>query len=121
MEMTVAILGYVLGIAGMAGVWLVPSRIWQLVVLHRVGQPLVRTTLSTAVGLSVAAVLLVAILVAATSLPLVFRCLWGEACGPSRGSGLIRLVFFGVAVVAVELIWQAGAYLQRRSNNEHAV
>jgi hypothetical protein len=114
MATLIAILAHILGLVGMAGVWLVPSRIWQLVVLRRIGGPLPRGRRYAVLVLIVAAALAFSIFVAADSLPRVFRCLWEGWCTATRGGGLLNLAVFGAAVLLVEATWFAASSLLRR-------
>ena len=105
METTVKIAAHLLGLVGMAGVWLVPSRLWSVVVLRKIGAPLAVSTRS--VLLAVAALLAIAfsMYVALDSLPRVFRCLWEEQCTATRGGGLFNLALYGLTVLLVETTW----------------
>jgi len=102
------------GVVGMAGVWLVPSRFWELFVVRRVGLPLNRNARSASLAIMVFTAILFSLFVALETLPRVFRCLWEGWCTSTRGGGLLNLAVFGVTVLMVEATWLACSALARR-------
>jgi len=118
METLVATVTHILGLVGMAGVWLVPSRIWQLLVLRQIGSPLSRGRSSIVFVLIVSAALAFSVYVAADTLPRVFRCLWENWCTATRGGGLLNLAIFGVTVLVLEAAWFiSNIFLRRCAKN----
>lgn len=105
MHDTIAIAAHLLGLLGMAGVWLVPRRTWMLVLLFRRGFPGQARRRIFWVALVMLAALGVSLLVGASPLPRVFRCLWDGWCTANRGGGLLNLALFGVSVLVVEACW----------------
>lgn len=114
MEIFIAAAAHILGLVGMAGVWLVPSRIWQLLVLRRIGGSLTGGIRSAVVVLVVSAALAFSIFVAADAMPRVFRCLWEGWCTATRGGALLNLALFGVTVLLVEATWLVSGILLHR-------
>ena len=118
METVVAIVVHLLGLVGMAGVWLVPSRLWQLFVLRSIGIPLKRNSHSVFLAISVSAVIAFSVYVASDTLPRVFRCLWEGWCTAARGGGLFNLALFGATVLLVEAtLFSCRLLSRRRSGN----
>lgn len=105
MENAVTALVHILGLVGMAGVWLVPYRLCTLLFQRRIGVPL--TTHSRHLFLSVVVLLALAfsLFVASDSLPRVFVCLWHGWCTATQGGALFSLALFGLAVLVVETAW----------------
>jgi len=114
METLVATVAHILGLVGMAGVWLAPSRIWQLLVQRQIGSPLSRSRSSVVFVLIVLAAFALSVYVAADTLPRVFRCLWTNWCTATRGGGLLNLAIFGVTVLVVEAAWFISSTFLRR-------
>jgi hypothetical protein len=114
METVVAFGAHLFGLVGMAGVWLVPSRLWHLFVLRRIGTPLQRNSLSAALAITVLVAIACSVYVACGTLPRVFRCLWEGWCTAARGGGLFNLAMFGATVLLVEATWFSCRILSRR-------
>ena len=105
METTIAIAAHILGLIGMAGVWLVPARLWSVTILRRIGTPLSADPLSVALAFVVLLSIAISAYVALDSLPRVFRCLWEGWCTATRGGALFNLALFGLTVLLVEATW----------------
>jgi hypothetical protein len=119
METLVPTVAHILGLVGMAGIWLVPSRIWQLLVLRKIGRPLSRSRSSIVFALIVSAALALSVYIATDTLPRVFRCLWESRCTSNRAGGLLNLALFGITVLVVEVAWLiSGIFLRRCAKNE---
>jgi hypothetical protein len=91
----------------MAGVWLIPAHAWTLAYQHRSVSERHRSSYGLVVLVALSIVLGVAAFVGVNTLPVVFRCLYESRCTGTRAGALIFLDIFGVAVVVVELLWQA--------------
>jgi hypothetical protein len=117
METWVPILMHGLGLLGMAGVLLVPMRIWSLIVKRQVaGIPI-------ASGGSIVATFLVAVAIfwslymAAETMPVVFRCLYSSRCTSNLAGGLLNLALFGFSVAIVEVLWHGSRILVSRGQH----
>ena len=110
---------YVLGVVGMAGIWLVPAHAWSLLVLRRVRHPVPYRPLGILLGIVTFVPIAIALFVASWTIPRVFRCLSDMVCGPNRASGLLSLAMFGACVLLAEVVWQITALLLARVR-EHA-
>ena len=120
MESAIKILAHIFGLIGMAGVWLVPARVWSLAVRRRVGAPLQRSAAGLVVLTIVSVALVLSMVVAADALPRVLRCLWESRCTATRGGALFELGLFGLSVVVVEVAWLAGQLHLARKQRERA-
>jgi hypothetical protein len=98
---------HVLGVIGMAGVWLIPAHAWTLINQGGASVQRQRSTYGVVMLVLLSAVLGVAVFAGAIALPVVFRCLYESRCTGSRGGSLFFLDLFGVCVVLAEVIWQA--------------
>ena len=107
MEVPIAI---ALGLMGMAGVYLVPMRLWHVCVLRRIRLPLHKSWRV----LLVLAPAVLAVFVASRTMPRVFACLADGRCTATRAGGLLNLAIFGVSVALVELGWLLAAVLWSR-------
>ncbi|HKW93890.1 MAG TPA: hypothetical protein VJX92_18505 [Methylomirabilota bacterium] len=116
---TITVSMYVLGVVGMAGMWLIPARAWSLLVLRRVRHPLPHRPLGVLFAIVTFIPIAISLLVASWAIPRVFRCLSDMVCGPNRASGLLSLAVFGASVLLAEVVWQIAALLLARVR-EHA-
>jgi len=110
---------YVLGVVGMAGVWLIPAHAWSLLLHRRVRHPLPSRPLGVLLAIVTLIPIALSLLVASWTIPRVFRCLSDMTCGPNRASGLLSLAEFGAAVLVTEIVWQITGLLLARVQ-EHA-
>lgn len=95
---------HALGLAGMAGVWLVPRRLWQMLSTLR-GELRGRFSgWQWVCALAVLAALGFSIHVGLSALPRVFRCLWEGWCTATRGGALLQLALFGATVILAEVV-----------------
>ena len=105
-EMTLVALAYVLGVVGMAGVWLIPAHLWSILVTRRIGVELTTRPSDMVCLMTVLIVLAFGCFAAAATLPRVFQCLEDSThCSANRAGGLVKLDVFGAAVVIVEAYW----------------
>ena len=105
-ETAIVSLLYILALVGMTGVWLIPTRLWSVVVTRRIGVSLTARpdSLIAATALLIATVF--SCFVAAATLPGVLRCLENSMmCSANRAMGLLKLAAFGMSVVVVEGVW----------------
>lgn len=114
METLVAVGAHFFGLVGMAGVWLVPSRLVQLIFHRSTGFPLQRDKRSAALAIAVSLAMAISLFVAVDAMPRVFRCLWEGWCTTTRGGGLLNLALFGVTVLLLEVTWHISSALTRR-------
>lgn len=114
MDKLIEFVAHALGLLGMAGVALVPMRLWSVVVLRRVKFPLNKTRH----GYFVASLVLIPIagsfIAAYDTMPRVFLCLWDMRCGANRAGGLLNLALFGFSVSVVEMAWLLAKFLWAR-------
>ena len=115
MENTLIIFTHILGLVGMAGVGIIPVRVWQLLVLRRIGFPLLRNNLSIFLSLLVLTTLALSVYVALHALPRVFLCLWQGLCTATQGGSLFGLALFGITVLVVEITWLVSKTILRSS------
>ena len=106
METLVAVVAHCLGLLGMAGVWLVPARVFHVVARLRHGTH--AGTASTVAALLNSLALVFSFIVASDALPRVFKCLWSGWCTATRGGALLNLALFGLSVLVMELVWFGG-------------
>ena len=114
METFVTVVAHSLGLLGMAGVWLVPLRIFQLLLHRRVEYSLQRDKRSLVLTIAVSAAIAFSVYVGVDTLPRVFRCLWEGWCTATRGGGLLHLAFFGATVALLETVRYLSSALARR-------
>jgi len=95
---------HVLGVAGMAGIWLVPSRLWQMLSTLRRGLRGDLDGWQWVCTLIVLASLGFSVFVGLSALPRVFRCLWEGWCTATRSGALLQLALFGATVIMVEVV-----------------
>jgi hypothetical protein len=107
-----------LGLVGMAGVILVPMRIWSLVVKRQVGSALITPGPSVVAALVIAIAIAWSLYMAAETLPVVFRCLYTSRCTANLAGGLLNLALFGFSVSIVEILWHGSRFLLLR--RQHA-
>jgi hypothetical protein len=105
---------YVLGLVGMAGVWLIPKRAWSLLLQRRVRHPLPARPLGVLLAIVAFIPIALSLFVASWTIPRVFRCLSDMTCGPNRASGLLSLAMFGAVVLVTEIVWQITSFLLAR-------
>lgn len=100
----IKVTAHALGIVGMAGVWLVPARLYSIIVELGRGSP--RTSQSRRIAFAVPVLIAIAFSgsIAMDSMPRVFRCLWEQWCTATRGGGLFNLALFGISVLLVEAV-----------------
>ncbi len=112
--MTIKATAHLLGLIGMAGVWLVPYRLWSVVVERRIGVPLTAQLPSLIAAATVLSSIGLSGFVAMDTLPRVFRCLWDGWCSATRAGGLLNLGMFGTTVLLVEVTWHVSSAFWRR-------
>jgi hypothetical protein len=103
-----------LALMGMAGVCLVPMRLWYVVVLRRAGYPLNKSRPAFLIALLVLVPAVLAMFAASQTMPRVFFCLTDMRCGASRAGGLVNLAIFGASVLLMELCWFLAVVLWSR-------
>jgi len=114
--MIIKAVAHVLGVIGMAGVWLVPARLYSIVVSRGIGSNQERFKRVFAVPVLCA--IAFSGFVAMDSMPRVFRCLWEQWCTATRGGGLFNLALFGASVLLEEAVWFVSRLFLARWNRQ---
>src|SRR5262249_21391466 len=110
---------YALGLVGMAGGWLIPAHAWSLVFRRCVRRPLPSRPVGGVLAIVAFLPIVFSLLLAAPTLPRVFRSPSAAVCGPHRATGLLLTARFGAAVLVTEIVWQiAGLLLARIQDRE---
>lgn len=115
-EQAIKVLLHCLGLVGMAGVYLVPARVWSVVVRRRIGPALAASSRAYVVTSIVLVPAVFAIFVGSETIPRVFACLWDMKCTANRAGGLINLAAFGASVLILEVAWALAKALWSRWN-----
>ncbi len=120
METAIAIFAHVLGLVGMAGIWLVPSRMLAAVAMWKRTAIVPGNTPSVVAACALFLAVAISAYIASDALPRVFRCLWEGWCTATRGGGLLNLAFFGLTVLLVEATWLVCRTVSSR-RSDHAI
>jgi hypothetical protein len=118
METWLPILMHGLGLVGMAGVLLVPMRIWSLVAKRQVAGIPIASGGSVVASFLVAVAIAWSLYMATETMPVVFRCLYTSRCTANLAGGLLNLALFGFSVAIVEVLWLGSRILVAR--RQHA-
>jgi hypothetical protein len=106
---------FALAALGVAGLILLPMRIWSIVVWRRIGSNELESTSGYIMSAVVIVVIAVALWIGVWLMPSVFLCLISGECTGDRARGvLISLALLGVAVGFVELAWRIGQIVLTR-------
>jgi hypothetical protein len=107
-----------LTLVGMAGVYLVPRRLFVIVRDFLADRRRISLGAAWLMFIASLAPTLVAIVLGANVLPRSLRCLAGDGCGPSQAGGLLLLAPLGLAVIVMEgagfAAWLIHRHLPRR-------
>jgi hypothetical protein len=107
MAIAIEVTLYALAVVGMAGVWLVPARLWTIVVKRQIGVPLSFQPTALVGAMPVLVTIAFSLWEASVVLPHVLQCLADSTrhCSANRAGGLVALSEFGFTVVIVEASW----------------
>lgn len=111
MEMWGPFVMHGLGLVGMAGVLLVPMRIWSLAAKRQICGIAITSRPTIGATIVVAVALAWSLYLAAETLPVVFRCLYTSRCTANLAGGLLNLALFGFSVAIVEALWHGSRLL----------
>jgi hypothetical protein len=100
----IKVTAHVLGIVGMAGVWLVPARLYSIIVERGIGSPHTSQFRRIVFAVPVLIAIAFSLFIAIDSIPRVLRCLWEQWCTATQGGGLFNLALFGATVLLVEAV-----------------
>lgn len=115
MELAVWLLLHGLALLGMAGVWLLPARVWSILRRGAFAGVMSPTKRDLAAALLCTVSVLLAASAGYGAIPRVLECLAQAHCGPNRASGLFALAFFGAAVAQMEVTkWIAQMVFRRQ-------
>jgi hypothetical protein len=113
MEELMSAILYVVGLVGMAGVWLVPSQTVSTIFRckNSAGKARKPAFVLALIFLTAATI---SLYVAWQTMPRVFQCLGESRCSASKAGGLLNLAAFGVSVILVEAIWLVDRAVSKR-------